>query len=418
MIKDTSGQDQVIKQKPKLLKPALAITLMLSVVTWTGFAMFNSDNASMSIDKAQLQLAKVERGNLVRDVAATGKIVAANAPKAYSPEQGFVSLNVKAGDTVEKGQVIAEVESPELNNSLKQQESELARLKGELARSELASRRQALALTKTLDLAQVELNAAERENRRAQLSIEKRLISQIDLEKAVDDLAKAKLTYKHAQQEVELAKDTLSFELQSSKSQVARQQLVVDELQRKVGNLAIKASVSGIVGNLLVQPKAMVVKNQALLTLVDLSAFEAELQVPESYANDLGIGMTVELKIGSEQITGQLSAISPEVNNREVTTRVRFETSDISNIRQNQRLSGRILLENRSDILMVRRGGFLNAGGYVAYKIIGDLAQKTEITTGVTSINHVEVLAGLDAGDEIIISNYDTFKNADALLLR
>lgn len=418
MIKDTSGQDQVIKQKPKLLKPALAITLMLSVVTWTGFAMFNSDNASMSIDKAQLQLAKVERGNLVRDVAATGKIVAANAPKAYSPEQGFVSLNVKAGDTVEKGQVIAEVESPELNNSLKQQESELARLKGELARSELAARRQALALTKTLDLAQVELNAAERENRRAQLSIEKRLISQIDLEKAVDDLAKAKLTYKHAQQEVELAKDTLSFELQSSKSQVARQQLVVDELQRKVGNLAIKASVSGIVGNLLVQPKAMVVKNQALLTLVDLSAFEAELQVPESYANDLGIGMTVELKIGSEQITGQLSAISPEVNNREVTTRVRFETSDISNIRQNQRLSGRILLENRSDILMVRRGGFLNAGGYVAYKINGDLAQKTEITTGVTSINHVEVLAGLDAGDEIIISNYDTFKNADALLLR
>ncbi|TMO84967.1 efflux RND transporter periplasmic adaptor subunit [Pseudoalteromonas spongiae] len=418
MIKDTSGQDQVIKQKPKLLKPALAITLMLSVVTWTGFAMFNSDNASMSIDKAQLQLAKVERGNLVRDVAATGKIVAANAPKAYSPEQGFVSLNVKAGDTVEKGQVIAEVDSPELNNSLKQQESELARLKGELARSELAARRQALALTKTLDLAQVELNAAERENRRAQLSIEKRLISQIDLEKAVDDLAKAKLTYKHAQQEVELAKDTLSFELQSSKSQVARQQLVVDELQRKVGNLAIKASVSGIVGNLLVQPKAMVVKNQALLTLVDLSAFEAELQVPESYANDLGIGMTVELKIGSEQITGQLSAISPEVNNREVTTRVRFETSDISNIRQNQRLSGRILLENRSDILMVRRGGFLNAGGYVAYKINGDLAQKTEITTGVTSINHVEVLAGLDAGDEIIISNYDTFKNADALLLR
>lgn len=418
MIKDTSGQDQVIKQKPKLLKPALAITLMLSVVTWTGFAMFNSDNASMSIDKAQLQLAKVERGNLVRDVAATGKIVAANAPKAYSPEQGFVSLNVKAGDTVEKGQVIAEVESPELNNSLKQQESELARLKGELARSELAARRQALALTKTLDLAQVELNAAERENRRAQLSIEKRLISQIDLEKAVDDLAKAKLTYKHAQQEVELAKDTLSFELQSSKSQVARQQLVVDELQRKVGNLAIKASVSGIVGNLLVQPKAMVVKNQALLTLVDLSAFEAELQVPESYANDLGIGMTVELKIGSEQIKGQLSAISPEVNNREVTTRVRFETSNISNIRQNQRLSGRILLENRSDILMVRRGGFLNAGGYVAYKVNGDLAQRIEITTGVTSINHVEVLAGLDAGDEIIISNYDTFKNADALLLR
>ncbi|MDE3273412.1 efflux RND transporter periplasmic adaptor subunit [Pseudoalteromonas sp. G4] len=418
MIRDTSAQDQVVKQKPNFMKPALLLTGVLAVITWTGFAMINSDTATVSVNKAQLKIATVIKGDLVRDISATGKIVAANAPKAYSPEQGFVTLNVKAGDTVEKGQVIAEVESPELNNNLKQQESELARLKGELARSELDARRQALALAKTLDLAQVELNAAERENRRAKISIEKRLISQIDLEKAVDDLAKAELTFKHAEQEVALAKDTLAFELQSAKSQVVRQQLVVDELMRQVTNLSVKASVSGIVGNLLVQPKALVNKNQALLTLVDLSAFEAELQVPESYANDLGIGMEVELKIGSEQIKGTLSAISPEVNNREVTTRVRFAKSDISNIRQNQRLSGRILLENRDDVLMVKRGSFLNAGGYVAYKVNEDVAERVEINTGVTSINSVEILAGLKTGDQIIISNYDTFKNADAILLR
>ncbi|AIY67293.1 efflux RND transporter periplasmic adaptor subunit [Pseudoalteromonas piratica] len=418
MIRDTSAQDQVVKQKPNFVKPALLLTGVLAVITWTGFAMINSDTATVSVNKAQLKIATVIKGDLVRDISATGKIVAANAPKAYSPEQGFVTLNVKAGDTVEKGQVIAEVESPELNNNLKQQESELARLQGELARSELDARRQALALAKTLDLAQVELNAAERENRRAKISIEKRLISQIDLEKAVDDLAKAQLTFKHAEQEVALAKDTLAFELQSAKSQVVRQQLVVDELMRQVSNLSVKASVSGIVGNLLVQPKALVNKNQALLTLVDLSAFEAELQVPESYANDLGIGMEVELKIGSEQIKGTLSAISPEVNNREVTTRVRFAKNDISNIRQNQRLSGRILLENRDDVLMVKRGSFLNAGGYVAYKVNEDVAERVEINTGVTSINSVEILAGLKTGDQIIISNYDTFKNADAILLR
>jgi len=418
MIRDTSAQDQVVKQKPNFMKPALLLTGVFAVITWTGFAMINSDTATVSVNKAQLKIATVIKGDLVRDISATGKIVAANAPKAYSPEQGFVTLNVKAGDTVEKGQVIAEVESPELNNNLKQQESELARLQGELARSELDARRQALALAKTLDLAQVELNAAERENRRAKISIEKRLISQIDLEKAVDDLAKAELTFKHAEQEVALAKDTLAFELQSAKSQVVRQQLVVDELMRQVSNLSVKASVSGIVGNLLVQPKALVNKNQALLTLVDLSAFEAELQVPESYANDLGIGMEVELKIGSEQIKGTLSAISPEVNNREVTTRVRFAKSDISNIRQNQRLSGRILLENRDDVLMVKRGSFLNAGGYVAYKVNENVAERVEINTGVTSINSVEILAGLKTGDQIIISNYDTFKNADAILLR
>ena len=123
-------------------------------------------------------------------------------------------------------------------------------------------------------------------------------------------------------------------------------------------------------------------------------------------------------EMGTELVKGTLSAISPEVNNREVTTRVRFNQSDISNIRQNQRLSGRILLENRSDVLMVKRGAFMNAGGYVAYKLNGERAERIEINTGVTSINHVEVLSGLAQGDEIVISNYDTFKNADAILLR
>ena len=294
MIKDTSGQDQIVAVKSKRTKTLL---LAFSAVVAIGLVIkvfINASQASLSIDRESLQFARVEQGQLTRDVSATGRIVAANAPQVYSPERGFVTLSVKAGDEVKIGQVVASVYSPELTNELKQQESELQRLEGEFARQQLQARRQTLSLNKTLDLAQVELNAATRENKRAHLSIEKNLISQIDLEKAVDDLSRAKLTFKHAQQEVDLAKDTLAFELQSAKSRFARQQLVVDDLNRQVNDLTVKASVTGIVGNLLVQPKAAVTQNQALMTLVDLSAFEAQLQVPESYANELGLGMHVE----------------------------------------------------------------------------------------------------------------------------
>ena len=173
-----------------------------------------------------------------------------------------MDLKVKAGDSVKKDDVIAIVKSPELTNELKQQQSVLARLDGELQRKQLEARRQKLSLTKALDLAQVELNAADRENRRAQLSIKKNLISQIDLEKAVDDLARAKLSYKHAEQEVALAKDTLAFELKAAERDLARQQLIVDDLFRQVNDLTIIASVSGIVGNLLVQQKEAVTQSQ------------------------------------------------------------------------------------------------------------------------------------------------------------
>lgn len=419
MIKDTSGQDQqvTVNKRSNIKVGLLGAALFLGVAV-SANAVINSGSPQFSLSKSSLNIATVTSGNLVRDVAATGFIVAANAPQAYSPEQGFVTLKVKAGDSVTLGQTIALVDSPELENVLKQQQSELARLHGELSRRELEARRDTLTLNNTLDLAKVELTAAQRENRRAQLSIKQSLISQIDLEQAQDDLARAELTYKHAVQEAEIAKDTLAFELKSAKSTVTQQQLAVDELLRKVNNLVVKASVAGIVGNLLVQPKSAVTKNQALMTLVDLSAFEAQLQVPESYANELGLGMDVALKIGDQNVMGKLSAISPEVNNREVTTRVRFSQEDVKNIRQNQRLSARVLLENKEDVLMLRRGAFLDSGGHVAYKVEGDIATRININTGATSIRSVEILDGLRIGDEVIVSNYEQFEKANTVLLR
>jgi len=419
MIRDTSGQDQqvTVNKRSNIKIGLLGAALFLGVAV-SANAVINSGSPQFSLSKSSLNIATVTSGNFVRDVAATGFIVAANAPQAYSPEQGFVTLKVKAGDTVTLGQTIALVDSPELENVLKQQQSELARLHGELSRRELEARRDTLALNNTLDLAKVELTAAQRENRRAQLSIKQSLISQIDLEQAQDELARAELTYKHAVQEAEIAKDTLAFELKSAKSTVTQQKLAVDELLRKVNNLAVKASVAGIVGNLLVQPKSAVTKNQALMTLVDLSAFEAQLQVPESYANELGLGMDVALKIGDQNVMGKLSAISPEVNNREVTTRVRFSQEDVKNIRQNQRLSARVLLENKEDVLMLRRGAFLESGGHIAYKVEGDIATRININTGATSIRSVEILNGLRIGDEVIVSNYEQFEKANTVLLR
>ncbi|WP_395338207.1 efflux RND transporter periplasmic adaptor subunit [Ningiella sp. W23] len=421
MIKDTSATDEHISSTKLSKKNYINIVAVIALIAFVGILSVNalsfSGTAARSIDRELLQLATVERGDIVRDVLASGRIVAANAPQLYSPEQGFVTLMVKAGDKVDAGQLVASVDSPELDNQLKQHQSELVRLQGELSRQELASRKQALELTKSLDLAKVDLEAADREERRAQASIVNNLISQIDLEKAIDDLARAKLTYKHAQQEVDLTKDTLQFELENAKQKVERQDLVVQDLQRQINDLNITASVTGVVGNLLTTNQALVNKNQALMTLVDLSAYEAQLNVSESYANELALGMPVQITAQGRVIEGVLSGISPEVSNREVITRVRFDSEQVSGIRQNQQVSGRILLENKEDVLKVRRGSFVQSGGFVAYRVEGDIATKIDIQIGAVSVREVEILAGLNPNDQIIISNYEAFIDSESLLL-
>jgi HlyD family secretion protein len=417
MIKDTSAQDVTVDAKSNSKKIVIIALVSVLFIALAAKAFFGKTSASRSFDRSSVQIAQVEIGDLVRDIVANGRIVAANAPQVYSPEQGFVSLNVKAGDEVYVGQVVAIVDSPELANQLKQQVSEMDRLKGELARQKLDARSQTLQLTKLLDIAQVDLEAAQRENRRANASMKNNLISQIDFEKAVDDLARATLTQKHAKEEVAIAKDRLAFELESAKSTVLRQALVVEELERKISELNILATVNGVVGNLLVQPRALVNKNDALMTLVDLSAYEVELNVAESYANDLAIGMQAEITIAGEKLMGKLSSISPEVKERQVTTRVRFDQQQLSGIRQNQQVSARVLLENKPQVVKVRRGSFMQAGGFYAYKLDGNIATKIDIQLGATSMREVEVLAGLSPNDEIIISNYDEFIGTETFLL-
>ncbi|AVI66745.1 efflux transporter periplasmic adaptor subunit [Shewanella sp. WE21] len=415
MIKDTSGQDTVlVPSTSKRLKLPLIIggcALLVSALVW---ASLGTDSVSKSLSRSDITTAKLFVGTLTRDVATTGKIVAANAPILYSTEEGTVTLLSNPGDTVNKGDVVAKLDSPRLTNQLAQAKSVLAGMESALERAKLDARRDQLQAYQTLDIATVDLEAADRESRRGEELIQSQLIGQIDYEKGKDDLHKAKLKFKHAEQEVALTKDTLTFEIKNKALEVERQTLAVRELERQVDALNIVAPVNGIIGNWITEQKTRLSANQPILTVVDLSAYEAELAVPESYADDLGLGMEVELSFGSIKLMGKLSSISPEVRNREVTARVQFDQSDSLTLRQNQRISARVLLEHRPNVLMVKRGAFMTSGGgNVAYQVEGDLASRREVKLGSTSLSQVEVLDGGKAGDEWVISSVDPFNHAE-----
>ena len=420
MIQDTSGQDTEIQpnmgKKLKWPLVAGAAVLLVSGLVWSSVG---GSQISESIKRSELRFATLAQGTLTRDIATTGKIVAANAPILYSTDQGTVTLLAKPGDRVELGDVVATIESHKLTNSLKQQEALLEGMLSALERARLDARREQLKALQTLDMAKVDLEAADRESRRGDELIQNKLISKIDFEKGKDDLHKAKLLSAHAKQDAELMRDTLAFEIKNKASEVNRQKLVVSELERQVGALNIKAPVGGIIGNWLTEQKARIGQSQPILTVVDLSAFEAELAVPESYADELGLGMAVELSFGELTLIGELSSISPEVRNREVTARVRFEQDDRLHLRQNQRLSARVLLENRPNVLMVKRGAFVSTGGgREVYAMNGDIAEQTDIQLGARSMSHIEVLQGGKAGDVWVISSIQPFNKAEQVLVR
>lgn len=420
MIRDTSAQDRPVASQPGIagkrrlwmaVGAVAAITLLFALgARWLG--------SERSIDASRLRIAEVTRGTLVRDASVNGRVVAAVSPTLYAPAASTVTLKIHAGDTVKKGDVLAVLDSPDLSNELAREQASLDQLEAEVARQRILAEKQKLLARRDADEAEVERLGAERLLQRSERGYKAGAISEIDYLRAQDALKTAQIRSKQTAQASQLEISDAGLELKTKQSQLERQRLVVADVQRRVDELAVKAPVDGVIGTLSVADRAVVAANTALMTVVDLSQLEVELEIPESYADDLGLGMSAEVAIGTATAKGKLSALSPEVVNHQVLARVRFAGEQPAGLRQNQRVTARVLIEEKPNVLMVPRGPFVeDLGGRYAYVMDGGVAVRRPVQLGATSINAVEVLSGLQPGDRVVISGTDTFEDAERVAI-
>ncbi|QOY62443.1 efflux RND transporter periplasmic adaptor subunit [Lysobacter sp. H21R4] len=418
-IRDTSGQDQSIaapsvkvRQRRRWL---LAGAIALGVLLLGGWLVADWSAGSRSFAGDRLRVATVTRGDLVRDISADGRVIAANSPTLYAIAGGTVTLNVVAGDVVKKGQPLAVIDSPELLSNLAQEQATLASAEAEAGRATLDAQVARSAARRALDQAGVDRQAAERDLQRYRRGFEGGAVSQIDVARAEDALKKSELGLGHARREFSLQGQGATLDSRNKQLLADRQRAVVSELQRQVDLLTLRAPFDGQVGQVLVDQRANVAANAPVLGVVDLSRFEVEIKVPESFARDLAIGMSAQLSgSGGQPLAATVSAVSPEVVNGEVTARLRFADRQPAGLRQNQRMRARVVLDTRENVLMVERGPFVEQGnGSVAYVMDGNVAVRRPIRIGASSLGEVEIVDGLGVGDRVVVSGADQFGDAE-----
>lgn len=418
-IRDTSGQDRPMASAPadarrRTRRQRVLAGAGVGAVLLVGAWLFSGWSAgARSFDAARVRIAEVTRGDLVRDISAEGRVIAANNPTLYAIAAGTVTLKVVAGDAVKRGDALAEIDSPELRSALAQEQATLASLEAEAGRAVLDAQMTRSNARKSLDQAVIDREAAERDLERNRRAFEGGAVAQIDVARAQDALKKAEYALGHARTEFGLEGRGAGLDLRNKRLVADRQRAVVAELQRQVDALTLRAPFDGQVGQVFAAQRANLAANAPVLSVVDLGVFEVEIQVPESFARELAIGMPAQLTGNAGTFEAALSSISPEVVNGEVRGRLRFTGAQPRGLRQNQRMSARILLDTRRNVLMVERGPFVElGGGNSAYVMDGSTAIKRPIRTGATSLNAVELLDGVQPGDRIVVSGSDQFGDA------
>ena len=421
-IRDTSAQDQALgsaatsRRRRKLwIAGGASLAVLVALGTWLASAW---SGGSRSFDGDRVRIAEVTRGDLVRDISADGRVITANSPTLYAIAGGTVALKVVAGDVVEQGQELAVIDSPELRSKLVQEESTLASLQGEANRAVLDAQLTRSDAQKLLDQAQIDHTAAQRDVERYQRAFEGGAVSKNEYDRALDGLKKAELGLAAARKDFSLQGQGAGIDARNKRLLAERQQSVVAELQRQVDALTLRAPFDGQVGQVQIAQGTNVAINAPILSVVDLSVFEVEIKVPESFARDLAIGMPAQISSNNVQYAAQVSAVSPEVVNGEVNARLRFaEGKQPPGLRQNQRLSARIVLDTRRNVLMVERGPFMEQGGGHAYVVDGSRAQRRRIQTGASSLSAVEIVSGLQPGEKIVVSGSDQFGDAERVTI-
>jgi HlyD family secretion protein len=420
-VRSTAGQDTAVTDEGSVWRKhsrwfviGAGGLVVVAALAWLAHSWSTSAHV---ISADRLRITAVKTGHFVRDVAAQGTVVAAVSPTLFSVAPGTISYKAHAGDSVAKGAVLAILDSPELMNEYQRERATLDSLSAALEHQEIEIRRQLLTGQQQADLAQVAIKAAERELKRAQWAWDQHAMSERDYQHAIDDVSTAKLNFEHARDTAGLERESVALDLRTKRLERDRQALVVDGLKQRVNDLTVRSPVDGMVANLAQPEKTRVAQDTPLLTVVDLTAFEVEFHVAESYAGDIKPGMEAQITLGGRTAEGTVTAISPEVRQSEVIGRVKFKSTDQRGLRQNERTSVRIVLDERDNVVQFERGALIDEATRAVYVVRDNQAVRTPVELGAASVADIEVIRGLAPGDNVIISDTRDFNDTPELLI-
>ena len=407
-IRNTAAQDVAADERPPWHRrpPVLAAIagalLLLGVASWL---IYDWSQSGSVLSLSRLETTVVERGRFVQDVAARGTVIAAVSPTLVATAAGTVHYRVHAGDRVRKGQILAVVTSPLLQNEYQRQLATLNSMNAALAEERVKLQEELLTSQQRANLDAVQMNAQLRELQRAQAAWKVHVISARRYDGAYDTFSIARLNFEHAREDAHLAKRKILLDLRTRTLARDAQALKVAELHSRMNALQVRSPVTGLVADSAQPDESYVAENLPLVTVVDLSALAVQFQVAESLAGGIAPGVPAQITLGGDTVKGVVTDIAPAVKDGWVTGRLRFEGTTPPDLRQNEQASVRIILGQHANALYIDRGAYIGPETRSVYVVRGNTAVRVPVTFGAASISEIEVLHGLTAGETVVISN-------------
>jgi HlyD family secretion protein len=417
MDKPRTGQAEKRRLRRTILFIAIGIVVVLVSV-----GISRLQPAAPSADKSGLFFGKVQRGPMSIEVRGPGTLVPVYVNAVAAPLEGRVEkIPSLPGVTVTPDTVLVELTSPEIEQNafeaesqLRGAEADLQNLKATLASALLNEQAQVTAADSAAEQAKLQVEADQR-------LFGDKLIPEITLKLSrlkSDQLAKQS---RIEQQRYTQTQSSNQAQLDSQKAKVGQLRALYDLRRRQVESLKVRAGIPGVLQELPVQVGQRVPAGTNLAKVARPELLKAELKIPETQAKDAKLNLPVQVDTRNGIVPGHIIRIAPSSQDGTVTMDVQLDGPLPDGGRPGLTVDGTIQIDHADNVMFVNRPTFGQAHTKVAvFKVVenGQAAIRVPVQLGRTSVSTIEVLSGLNVGDEIILSDMQQFDGSDRIRLR
>jgi HlyD family secretion protein len=394
--------------KRKKIKRAIMATSGLVVIILITFGVSRLKPAAPSVDRAAVWVDTVERGPMLRLVRGSGTLVPEDIRWINTTTQGRVErILLRPGANVTPATVILELSNPELQQSVR--EAELA-LQSALAAYE--NRR--AELERGLLEQQSELASIETQYNNSALNLEAQeallkdgLVSALQVKQIRSQTADLENRLAISKKQLENTQNGLKSQLAPQEAEVAQRRAQYQLRLQQLDDLKVKAGMTGVLSQVPVEVGAQVGPGTNLARVADPTRLKAEVRIAETQTKDIRIGQVAEVDTRNGIIPGRVIRIDPASEGGTVGVDIALEGELPPGARPDLSVDGTITLEKLPDVIKVGRPAFGQENSTVMlFKLDGKgEAHRVKVQLGRTSVNEIEILEGLQPGDEVILSD-------------
>ena len=409
-----------VAKKKKMRRAALATAGAVVIILIT-VGVSQLKPAAPSVDRAAVWVDSVKRGPMVRAVRGSGTLVPEDIRWIPARTSGRVErIVLRPGAIVTASTVVLELTNPELQQQVKD-----AQLAYQSAQASFENRKTELERQLLSQEADVATAKSNHEDAALQLEAQEKLfkdglVSEIQVKQFRSREAELKNRLNMVTKQLQLARAGI-------KSQLAPQEAAVDQARATSGlrnqqldELRVRAGMDGVLQQVPVEVGAQVGPGTNLARVANPTKLKAEVRIAETQTKDIRIGQAAEVDTRNGIIKGRVSRIDPSATGGTVGVDITLEEALPPGARPDLSVDGTITIEKLDDVIFTGRPAFGQEHSSVSlFKLVGDTGEaiRVQVKLGRSSVNQIEIVEGLQPGDQVILSDMSAQEAYDRIRL-